>query len=130
MIVKGSFEVKVSAEPAHDVVDGVALSRATCDKRFSGPLDATGLVSMLAVRSPVEGSAAYVAIERISGTLDGKRGTFVVQHVGTMTRGGPSLVITIAPDSGTGELAGISGRMSIQIIEGKHFYELDYDLAT
>ncbi len=129
MHVKGTFEVKMSAEPPYDVVDGVSLSRATFDKRFAGPLDATSKVQMLAARTPVEGSAGYVAIERVTGTLDGKRGTFVLQHTGVMTRGAPSLTVTVVPDSGTGALAGISGRMDIRIVDGQHFYELDYELA-
>jgi hypothetical protein len=129
MIAKGPFEVKMQAEPPYDAVEGVTLGRASFDKRFSGPLEGTGTVQMLAARTPVEGSAGYVAIERIQGSLDGRRGTFVVLHKGLMTRGTPSLAITIVPDSGTGELAGIAGRMSIEITAGKHFYELDYTLA-
>jgi len=78
----------------------------------------------------VNGSAGYVAIERVTGTLDGKHGTFVLQHSGTMNRGASTLSVTVVPDSGTGELAGLSGRMNIQIVEGKHFYELDFELGT
>jgi hypothetical protein len=129
MIAKGSFEVAMKAEPPYDTVDGVTLSRASFDKHFWGPLEATSQVQMLAARTAIETSAGYVAIERISGTLEGRRGTFVVVHTGLMARGTPSLSITIVPDSGTGELSGISGRMAIQIVEGKHFYELDYSLA-
>ncbi|MBN9160672.1 MAG: hypothetical protein BGO98_30700 [Myxococcales bacterium 68-20] len=127
---KGTFEVTMKAEPPYDTVDGVALGRATFDKRFAGPLDATGTVTMLSARTPVNGSAGYVAIERVTGTLDGKHGTFVLQHSGTMNRGASTLSVTVVPDSGTGELAGLSGRMNIQIVEGKHFYELDFELGT
>jgi hypothetical protein len=129
-MVKGSFEVTMSAEPPYDTVDGVALARASFDKKFSGPLDATSKVHMLAARTKIEGSAAYVAIERVSGALEGRRGTFVLQHTGVMNRGAQSLTVTVVPDSGTGELEGLSGRMSIQIVEGKHLYELDYALAS
>jgi hypothetical protein len=127
MIAKGSFDIKMTAEPPYDAVEGVALGRAHFDKRFSGPLEATSTVQMLSARTPVEGSAGYVGVERISGVLDGKRGTFVVVHTGVMRKGTRQLLsVTVVPDSGTGELAGISGRMDIQIVEGKHFYELDY----
>ena len=130
MIAKGSFEVTMHAEPPYDVVEGVTLGRASFDKRFSGPLEGTGSVQMAAARTPVAGSAGYVAVERIQGTLDGRRGTFVVLHTGLMSRGAPSLTIQIVPDSGTGELRGITGKMSIEIADGKHFYELDYAFAT
>ncbi len=128
MIAKGSFEVTMHAEPPYDTADGITLARASFDKRFSGPLDASSKVHMLAARTPVETSAAYVALERITGTLDGRKGSFVVVHVGTMARGGRSLRIDIVPDSGTGELAGIAGRMNIELTEGKHLYEIDYTL--
>jgi hypothetical protein len=130
MIVKGSFEVTMNAEPPYDAVDGVTLARARIDKRFTGPLDATAEVQMIGARTPIAGSAGYVAIERITGTLAGKRGTFVCQHNGVMTRGAPALTVTVVPDSGTGELKGLSGHMDIQIVEGKHFYELDFELAA
>jgi hypothetical protein len=130
MIVKGLFDVTMHPEPPYDTVDGVALGRASLDKRFTGPLDATSVGNMIGARTPVAGSAGYVAIERVTGTLDGKRGTFVLQHVGTMTKGGHSLAVTVVPDSGTGELVGLSGRMDIQIVDGKHHYELEYALGT
>jgi hypothetical protein len=128
MIVNGTFEISMHPEPPYDAVDGVTLARVRFDKRFVGPLDATSDVNMLAARTPVDGSAGYVALERVTGALEGKRGTFVLQHIGVMTRGTPSLQVTIVPDSGTGELVGISGRMDIQIVDGKHLYELDYKL--
>lgn len=128
MNAKGTFEIKMTGEPPYDAVEGVSLSRARFDKKFTGPLEATSHVEMLAARTPVEGSAGYVAIERIDGVLEGKRGTFVVMHVGVMNRGDRSLEIRIVPDSGTGELAGIAGRMDIQIVSGQHHYELEYEL--
>lgn len=130
MNVKGSFEVIMTGEPPYSEVDGITLGRAALEKVFSGPLTATSKAQMLAARTSVPNSAGYVALERIEGTLDGKPGSFVVVHNGLMTRGEASLTINIVPDSGTGELAGIAGRMSIQIVERKHFYELDYTLPA
>ncbi|MGA9520483.1 MAG: DUF3224 domain-containing protein [Myxococcaceae bacterium] len=126
--MKGTFEISMKSEPPYDTVDGVSLGRACFDKRLSGPLQATSVVQMLAARTPVENSAGYVAVERIVGTLEGRSGSFVVVHTGLMNRGEQSLTITIVPDSGTGELAGISGRMNIQIVERQHHYELEYAL--
>jgi len=99
------------------------------DKQFQGDLEATSQGEMLTAGTAVQGSAGYVAIERVSGTLHGRRGTFILQHSGTMTRGAPQLAVTVVPDSGTGELAGLSGRMTITIADGKHSYELEYALA-
>lgn len=130
MNIKGTFEIVAQPEPPFDTVDGVSLNRMTFDKQFAGGLEATSKVHMLAARTPVEGSAGYVAVERISGVLQGRRGTFVVLHTGVMNRGARSLSIAVVPDSGTGELVGMSGSMDIQIREGQHFYELEYELAT
>ena len=128
MNVKGSFVVTVKAEPPHDVVEGVSIGRVTIDKTFSGKLDATSRGDMIAARTPIDGAAGYVAIERVTGTLDGRTGTFVLQHSGTMVGGKSSLRVTVVPESGTGGLRGLSGRMEIQIVDGNHTYELDYDL--
>jgi hypothetical protein len=129
MIAKGTFEVKVTEEPPLDEVDGVTIARATVDKVFAGPLSGTSKVHMIGVRTKTKGSAAYVAVERIDGTLDGRRGTFVAAHHGSMTGGQQHLVLTIAPDSGTGELRGISGKMGISIVGGQHFYEVEYEFG-
>jgi hypothetical protein len=129
MIAKGTFDIKMTAEPPFDVEGGVSLSRVRFDKRFAGALDATSAVHMLAARTPVEDSAGYVAIERIAGALDGRRGSFVVLHLGISARGARSLSLPVVPDSGTGELSGLSGRMEIRIVDGQHFYELDYTLG-
>jgi hypothetical protein len=98
------------------------------DKRYHGDLDATGLGQMLATRTPVEGSAGYVALERVSGTLGGRRGAFNLQHSGTMTRGAPTLSITVVPDSGSEELTGLAGTLKITIVDGKHSYDFEYTL--
>jgi hypothetical protein len=98
----------------------------TIDKQYHGALEGTGKGVMLTASSEVKGSAVYVAIERVTGKLDGKTGSFAMQHSGVMTRGTPHLVISVVPDSGTGELAGLSGNMTINIVDGKHYYEFEY----
>lgn len=124
----GAFEVKLSPQAADDSSPGSAVGRMLLDKQFHGDLEATSKGQMLAARSAVDGSAGYVAMEQVRGTLHGRSGTFVLQHSGIMTRGAPQLVITIVPDSGTDQLAGISGTMTINIANGKHSYEFDYTL--
>lgn len=131
MQAKGTFEVTMHGEPPFDgEAGGVTLGRATIDKTFAGALAGTSKVYMLAARTPVANSAGYVAIERIDATLDGKKGTFVVMHTATMNKGERSLVITVVPDSGTGELAGIAGSMSIEIVEKQHYYTVEYTLPA
>ena len=131
MEIKGTFDVKMTAEPPYSDVDGVSLARASFDKTFRGELDATSHVDMIGARNTAQPtSAGYVAIERISGTLSGRTGTFVMQHNGIMNRGTPSLDCTVVPDSGTGELAGLSGRMTIDIIDKQHHYTFDYRLSS
>lgn len=122
----GEFEVKMN--PQADGNGEPTVGRMSLDKRFHGDLEATSKGQMLAVMTDVQGSAGYVAMERVNGKLDGRSGTFALQHSGTMTRGTPQLVITVVPDSGTGELAGLIGTMTIKIADGKHFYEFDYTL--
>jgi hypothetical protein len=129
-MITGTFEITMSGEPPFDVVDGVSLGRARFDKRFSGPMTATSRVEMLAARTPNAGSAGYVAIERITGSVEGKQGSFVAMHLGVMNRGADSLTITIVPDSGTGELTGIRGTMNIRITDGQHHYELDHTFGA
>jgi hypothetical protein len=124
----GSFEVVMKPEPAYDVNEGASLARVSITKQFTGDLEASSQVEMLGARSSVKGSAGYVAIERVTGALHGRRGTFVLQHSGTMTRGEGQLSVTVVPDSATGELTGLSGRMTIEIAAGKHSYTFDYAL--
>jgi len=126
----GTFEVKLNPQSSDEDADGTGLGRLTLDKQFHGDLSATSTGEMLSAGTSVKGSAGYVAIERVRGTLDGHSGTFILQHSGTMTRGTPQLTITVVPDSGTGGLEGISGTMSINIVNGKHFYEFDYTLPS
>jgi hypothetical protein len=127
-IAEGAFNVKMVPQSA-DPAGGESIGRMLLDKRFHGALDATSKGQMLAMRTAVEGSAGYVAMEVVTGKLDGRQGSFVLQHSGTMNRGAPTLTLTVVPDSGTGELAGLSGSMKIDIAGGKHSYRFDYSLA-
>jgi hypothetical protein len=127
---RGAFDVKLTPQPSDRQPEDPALSRMWLDKEFHGDLEATSRGQMLTAMTDVKGSAGYVAIERVSGTLRGRAGSFVLQHTGTMTRGTPSLTITVVPDSGTGELTGLSGGMTIVITDGKHSYELEYAVGT
>jgi hypothetical protein len=124
----GPFDVKLNPMPQEDRVGDATIGRLSIDKQFHGDLEATSKGQMLAASSDVKGSAGYVALERVSGTLHGRNGTFALQHTGTMTRGAPQLSVTVVPDSGTGQLQGLAGRMTINITDGKHSYEFDYEL--
>ncbi len=126
----GEFEVHLNPmEPYASGSEGITLGRMSIDKTFRGDLEAESKGEMLSARTPVQGSAGYVALEQVTGTLGGKRGTFVLQHFGVMNGGENRLVLEVVPDSGTGELAGLSGRMEIIVEEGKHRYEFGYALA-
>lgn len=126
----GTFEVKLTPQPADDYADGAALGRLSIDKQFRGDLEGTSRGQMLTGMSGVKGSAGYVAVERVSGTLAGRRGTFILQHSGTMTRGAPELRVRVVPDSGTDELAGLVGTMTIDPSGGRHVYTFDYTLPA
>jgi len=123
----GTFDVKLN--PQDDNAGDPTISRMLIEKQFHGDLEGTSQGQMLAVGTDTKGSAGYVAIERVSGKLNGQSGTFALQHSGAMTRGTPQLTITVVPDSGTGELVGLAGKMMINIVDGKHFYDLEYILA-
>ena len=122
----GAFDVKVTPQAAEDGDAG--LGRMSIDKQFHGDLEGTSKGQMLSAMGSVKGSAGYVAIERVTGTLKGRTGSFVLQHSGTMTRGAPQLSVTVVPDSGTGQLEGLAGAMTIKINDGKHSYEFEYTL--
>ena len=126
----GAFEVTLTPQPFEGAPDGAKLGRLTLDKRFRGDLEATSKGQMLSAGTDVKGSAGYVAIEHVTGTLHGRSGAFALQHSGTMARGTPALSVTVVPDSGTGQLAGIEGSMEIIIADGKHAYALDYTLPS
>ena len=122
----GTFSVTVSPQ-APDEGDTSGVGRLRLDKQFQGDLEATSKGQMLAISSAVEGSAGYVAMEQVTGTLHGKTGGFALQHFGKMTRGVPELNVAVVPDTGTGELEGLTGRMKIIITEGSHSYEFEYE---
>jgi len=125
----GTFEVKIIPQkPDNKEAESANLGRMSIDKQFYGDLEATSKGEMLSAATEVKGSAGYVAIERVSGTLHGRSGTFILQHSGTMTRNAPQMSVTVVPDSGTGQLVGLAGKMTIKIADGKHFYEFDYTL--
>ena len=126
----GTFDVKLNPQSSEEDADGTGLGRLSIDKQFHGDLEATSKGEMLSAGTSVKGSAGYVAIERVRGTLRGRTGTFILQHSGTMTRGAPQLTITVVPDSGTAGLEEVSGTMTINIVNGKHFYEFDYTLPA
>jgi hypothetical protein len=126
----GAFEVKLTPQPPDDDAGGAAaIGRLSIAKQFQGDLEATSTGVMLAIHTVVEGSAGYVAMEQVSGALHGRRGSFALQHSGVMTRGAAQLSVTVVPDSGTDELAGLAGRMMIHIDGGRHSYDFDYTLA-
>ena len=125
----GSFEVQMQPQGSGDAGAGSSLGRMSLDKQFSGDLQAVGKGEMLAARSDIPTSAAYVAIERVTGTLHGREGSFVLVHKGVMTGESQQLVIKVVPDTGTGELIGISGTLGIRIERGKHYYDFEYQLA-
>jgi len=123
----GSFEVKIAPQP-DDFLKGSMMGRMSIDKQFHGDIDGTSKGEMLTGGDVAKGSAGYVAIEQVTGSLNGRSGSFILQHNGTMTRGTPQLTVSVVPDSGTGQLAGLSGTMTIKITDGKHFYDFAYTL--
>ncbi len=120
----GTFEVRLNPQPA----DESGIGRLTIDKQFHGDLEATSKGHMLAFTTEVQGSAGYVAMERVTGTVSGRSGSFVLQHSGAINRGETLLVLTVVPDSGTGQLVGLTGKMAISIVDKKHFYQFEYAL--
>jgi hypothetical protein len=127
---KGTFDVKVTPQPPDDAAGG-PFGRLFLDKQFHGDLDATSKGQMLASGAGTVGtSGAYVALEKVTGTLAGRRGSFVLQHNGTMSKGVASMLVTVVPDSGTEELAGLVGTMTIVIAGGTHSYEFAFTLGA
>ena len=125
---RGSFEVSLKPLDPYNRSAEAELGRRSIDKQFHGELEAVSQGEMLSAGTPTKGSAGYVAIERVTGSLDGRSGSFTLQHNATMTRGTPYLNIIVVPDSGTGQLAGLSGTMNIIITDGKHAYDFEYSL--
>ena len=127
MHAKGTFDVKV-APVAEDKAEGSTLGRYSLDKQYHGDLDASAKGEMLTAGSDVKGSGAYVAMERVTGTLNGRKGSFALVHRGTMGPGSMELSVTVVPDSGTGQLTGLTGTLNIVIADGRHSYDLDYTI--
>jgi hypothetical protein len=125
-IARGSFAVRLNPLPAYNDDADARLARLSIDKTFSGDLAGMSKGEMLSAGSAVDGSAGYVAIERVTATLVGRQGAFTLQHSGTMTRGHGQLALTVVPDSGSGELAGLAGTMQIVIENGAHYYVFEY----
>ncbi|MBM3726381.1 MAG: DUF3224 domain-containing protein [Acidobacteria bacterium] len=123
--VSGAFEVKLTPQPLAHAGQDASLGRMSIDKRYQGALDATATGEMLSAMGGVKGSAVYVAIERVTGRLNGRAGSFTLAHRGVMSRAGQELLVTVAPDSGSGELSGLMGSMKIRIESGEHFYDFD-----
>lgn len=129
MQINGSFTVTLNPlESNINGTDSMNFRRMSIEKVFTGPLDAISNGEMLSVMTPTKGSAGYVAIEQVVGSLEGKQGSFVLQHYGVMELGAEKLTLEVIPDSGVGQLAGLSGQMNIYIEDGKHFYEFEYQL--
>lgn len=127
---KGTFEVKLSPQTPDGKFEDATMGRMTIDKQFHGDLEGTSKGQMLSAVTEVKGSAGYVAMERVTGTLQGRSGSFVLQHSATMNRGVPQLSVTVVPDSGTGQLVGLTGKMEIIIEAGKHSYDFEYTLPA
>jgi hypothetical protein len=126
----GTFDVKLTPMPFDDKPGDAGLGRMLIDKQFHGDLEGTSRGQMLSAGTGAKGSSGgYVGMERVSGKLNGREGSFVLQHSGTMTRGTPQLSVTVVPDSGTGQLVGLAGTMTIKIDNGKHSYDFEYTLA-
>ncbi|MFC1777019.1 DUF3224 domain-containing protein [Pseudomonadota bacterium] len=130
MKISGKFDVNLNPldfyTPGHN---GIKLGRMSIDKTFYGELEASSKGEMLSAMTPVQGSAAYVAIEQVTGSLSGKQGSFVLQHFGTMDKGQDRLILEVVPDSGSGDLSGLAGVMAIKIEDGQHYYEFEYELT-
>lgn len=126
----GTFEVKLTPRAPEANDGGADIIKMSIDKQFHGDLEAVSKGEMLADNKGDKGSGGYVAMERVSGTLHGRRGTFVLQHSGTMRRGAAELSITVVPESGTGQLAGLEGKMTIKVADGKHTYDFEYTVAA
>jgi len=129
MHAKGTFDVKV-VPVSEDKADGVTLARYSLDKQYYGDLEAIARGEMLSAAGQVKSSGAYVAVERVTGTLNGRKGTFALAHKGTMGQGKMELSVTVVPDSGTDQLTGLSGTLNIIIADGKHSYEFEYALPA
>ncbi len=126
----GTFEVKLAPQTANEIETAAGIMRMTIDKVIHGDLEATTKGEMIASSDGTRGSGAYSALELVTGTLNGRTGTFVLQHTGSMTKTSQQLMITVVPESGTGELMGLEGKFVIKVVDKKHFYEFEYSLPA
>ena len=129
-VITGEFDVKMGPEAMSAVAADSGIGRMSLDKHYHGALEANGKGEMLAYMDRALGSGAYVAMERVRGSLDGRSGAFLLHHTGVMTRNAPNLAVRVVPDSGDGELAGLTGTLNIRIEGGKHYYDFDYTLPA
>ena len=127
---EGTFDAKTTPLPADETLAGTVISRYSLVKQYHGDLDAASKGEMLAAGEPSSGNAGYVAIEQVTGTLSGHTGSFALQHIGTMEGGSYKLSVVVVPGSGTGQLTGLTGTMTIIINSGKHSYTFDYTLPA
>lgn len=127
-VAEGSFDLVATRQPPYDTTDGLVLARTSFAKTFRGGLEGKSTLEMLSAGTPTQGSAVYVALERVDALLAGRRGNFVLTHLGVMNRGDATLSLAVAPDSGTGDLTGLWGEMQIEIRDGQHFYRFEYGL--
>lgn len=125
---RGTFDVALVPQPPAGEIESAGPGRLTLDKRYAGDLQGTARGQMLAIRTATQGSAGYVAIETVTGTLEGRSGSFALQHSGTMDRGAASLSVTVIPDSATDGLTGLRGTLRIDVAEREHRYVFDYEL--
>jgi Protein of unknown function (DUF3224) len=130
MHAEGTFDVRTAPLPADDAISGTAIGRYGLDKQFHGDLQAASKGEMLGAGNPATGTAGYVAIEQVTGTLHGRSGSFALQHFGTMVDNKFELIVKVVPGSGTDALSGISGTMTIKIVSAKHSYQFDYELPS
>lgn len=128
--IRGTFDVKLTPRTSDDNTQDATLGRMSIDKQIHGDLEATSKGTMLTAGTALKDSGVYVAIERVTGTLGGRGGSFTLHHTGIMNRGAQSLAITVVPDSATGQLEGLAGTMTITIVDGKHFYDFEYTLPA
>jgi Protein of unknown function (DUF3224) len=127
-IAKGKFQVKSTPLPTDDISQKIGNMKMLFEKQFEGILEASSIVSMMGMMNMNTGSGGYVALERVTGTLDGRKGEFCLQHSSVMAQGKPSQHIVVIPDTATDELKGLKGEMTIDIVEGQHFYNFEYEI--
>lgn len=127
---RGAFDVTLEPHPMHEDAPSPPLGRLAIAKQYQGDLEAESVGEMLSAVTEIKGSRAYVAFEKVTGTLLGRIGSFILQHTGVVTRGAPRLSVRVVPDSGTDDLRGLTGSMTIDVVEGTHYYSMEFSLPT